>query len=62
MHPMKEFDPTKPPKAHAGLNDRTFEWNGLAPFWLSDHHFRSIPNIRHSRPRLGTSQKCQMRT
>jgi hypothetical protein len=22
-----------------------------SPFWLSDHHFRSIPNIRHSRPR-----------
>jgi hypothetical protein len=26
MHPMKEFDPTKPAMVHDRLNDRTFEW------------------------------------
>jgi hypothetical protein len=103
MHPMKEFDPTKPAMVHDRLNDRTFEWKPAtmqanyekyvrtgchrmgrpvarwlaaawrsalvsavdqadavfrhvrsgsnSPFWLSDHHFRCIPNIRHSRPR-----------
>jgi hypothetical protein len=25
MHPMKEFDPTKPAMVHDRLNDRTFE-------------------------------------
>jgi hypothetical protein len=26
MHPMKEFDPTKPAMVHDRLNNRTFEW------------------------------------
>jgi hypothetical protein len=26
MHPMEEFDPTKPVMVHDRLNDRTFEW------------------------------------
>ena len=38
MHPMKEFDPTKPAMVHDRLNDKTFEW---LPEWQASYKWHA---------------------